>query len=150
MSAKRKFKRTQLRVVTSDESAFREVIALVEAFLEMGFGYENISPGFVPNPHAALRAISPIVILRQGQKALTYRLDNHVLAGTQENVEVRWREWVNAIRGGRSDISRLVTRPMYEESKFASKGGKNALRDAVLAAKIEIPKAPEPDPSVQR
>lgn len=144
MSAKRKQARRTLRVVKEGEGAFREVIALIEAFLSLGFEMPNLQVGFVPSPRATKSALCPAVIITKNDKAFTYRLDNHQLDGNQAIVEERWRNYLDALRGSSPDVPRVLMKSIYTESRFNTEEARKKLRVAILGAGLPVRTEPPP------
>ncbi len=105
MSAKRRIARTMLRAVGPDEAAFRAAVATVEHCRRLGF---HGQVGFFKGEGEA--ELSPAVVIRgfkldRTPEAFTFRLNNHKLAGTQEECEKRWRAWIVALIGDAKDLS---------------------------------------------
>jgi hypothetical protein len=131
--------RTALRVVHEDEAAFRETMACFAAFMKLGFRTNDLQVGMLPSSKNVGHAVSPVVIVRQGENALTYRLDNHELAGSSDAVERRWREWVGEIMGNHADVPEGAFHTMFASSRFAKQGALELLQGSLRRAGIALP-----------
>jgi hypothetical protein len=134
MTFKRRHRRTELRVVTDDERAFRDTLALITAYTKLGIQRNELQAGFLPSPRSAKNAVAPFVIVSRGPMQFTHRLDQHELAGTAEQVDRRWREWIFALVGNERDISSEWLEDNYKESLFGKPDANEVLKRTLVGA----------------
>jgi hypothetical protein len=126
---KKRLRRTMLRVASKDEEAFRETFGVFEAFYRIGLRPNDLSVTMVPRDNAC----SPAVVVKQGGHAVTYRIDNHIITGTQAQCERRWREWVITLVGDEPDLPQRVRDDLFQKSPFASPEAQAKLVDMLKA-----------------
>lgn len=139
---KNKIRRSVLRVASNDEKAFRDTLGAFEVFYRLGLRTNELSVGMLEK--ATKGACSPAVIIKQLDKAVTYRFDNLTLTGTTEQCDKRWREWVLTLVGSERDLPKKVRDSLYEGSHLSSEKAREALTEMLTKAGIVL-RQPEGD-----
>lgn len=140
MSRRKAIERRILRVCTPDEKAFTDTLAAYEAMLRLGFALNEVAAGFFsrrkddPTCH-------PSIVIRQGERAHTLRLDQHKMLGVQAKCEERWHAWLGELLGNRPDETRKVMGEMFLRSRFTSLRWKQQLLTNLAAYGI-VPTGP--------
>lgn len=117
MSQKKRVARNMLRVCTPDEKAFTDTLAAYEAMLRLGFSLTEVAVGFF-SKRDGRPTCHPSIVIRQGEKAHTLRLNEHKVLGTQAKCEERWQAWLGELLGHRPDESRRVMGALFHASNF--------------------------------